>query len=112
MRALVVLSSCFFIYRRIRRSNVSVPSLVVQKQAFFAILCLFGLFRYDKTFVFDKIAHEINQFCSVHTLHEVYISKFSSLDEALASALQETCNTFDTGLTVVSIRVTKCVFFI
>ncbi len=62
---------------------------------------------YDKTFVFDKIAHEINQFCSVHTLHEVYISKFSSLDEALASALQETCNKFDTGLTVVSIRVTK-----
>lgn len=62
---------------------------------------------YDRTFVFDKIAHEINQFCSQATLHEVYISKFSSLDEALASALQETCDKFDTGLTVVAIRVTK-----
>ncbi len=30
----------------------------------------FGV-HYDRTFVFDKIAHEINQFCSTHTLHEV-----------------------------------------
>merc|ERR1711991_1258681 len=66
----------------------------------------FGV-HYDKTFIFEKVAHEVNQFCSQATLHEVYISKFSSLDEELASALQETCNKFDTGLSVVSIRVTK-----
>lgn len=66
----------------------------------------FGL-NYDRTFVFDKIAHEINQFCSRNTLHEVYISRFSSLDEELAGALQKTCDDFDTGLTVVAIRVTK-----
>ena len=29
--------------------------------------------HYDKTWVFDKIHHEINQFCSKNTLHEVYI---------------------------------------
>ncbi len=44
---------------------------------------------------------------SSHALPQVYISKFSSLDEALVQALQETCNKFDTGLTVVAIRVTK-----
>lgn len=28
---------------------------------------------YDQTWIYDKIHHEINQFCSKHTLHEVYI---------------------------------------
>lgn len=32
--------------------------------------------NYDKTWIYDKIHHEINQFCSKHTLHEVYIDKF------------------------------------
>jgi len=26
---------------------------------------------YDKTWIYDKIHHEINQFCSAHTLEEV-----------------------------------------
>lgn len=59
---------------------------------------------YDKTWIFDKIqyspfitpiksvefqkiSHEINQFCSSHTLQEVYITKFDQLDEALKSVL-------------------------
>ena len=25
--------------------------------------------NYDKTWIYDKIHHEINQFCSKHTLH-------------------------------------------
>lgn len=29
--------------------------------------------NYDQTWIYDKIHHEINQFCSKHTLHEVYI---------------------------------------
>ena len=37
--------------------------------------------EYDKTWIFDKIHHEINQFCSSHTLHEVYVSLFDQLDE-------------------------------
>ena len=49
----------------------------------------------------------VNQFCSQATLHEVYISKFATLDESLAEALQAACDKFDTGLSVVSIRVTK-----
>lgn len=31
---------------------------------------------YDKALIFNKIHHELNQFCSVHTLQEVYIELF------------------------------------
>jgi len=67
---------------------------------------LYGI-NYDKTWIFDKIHHEINQFCSVHSLQEVYIDKFSTLDEDLAKALQRDCNKWDTGINIISIRVTK-----
>ena len=33
-------------------------------------------------------SHEINQFCSSHTLQEVYITKFDQLDEALKSVIE------------------------
>lgn len=29
--------------------------------------------NYDQTWIYDKIHHEINQFCSKHTLHAIYI---------------------------------------
>ncbi|XP_005352640.1 erlin-1 [Microtus ochrogaster] len=32
---------------------------------------------YDKTLIFNKIHHELNQFCSAHTLQEVYIELFA-----------------------------------
>ena len=35
--------------------------------------------HYDRTWIFDKIHHEINQFCSGHTLQEVYITLFDTL---------------------------------
>jgi len=63
--------------------------------------------EYDKIWVFDKIHHEINQFCSKHTLQEVYIDKFESLDEAPAKALQQSCDEWKTGIEIVAIRVTK-----
>lgn len=63
--------------------------------------------NYDKTWIFDRIHHEINQFCSSHTLQEVYIDKFDVLDEALANALQKSCDDWQTGIRIVSIRVTK-----
>ena len=37
--------------------------------------------NYDKTWIYDKIHHEINQFCSKNTLQEVFIDKFDELDE-------------------------------
>eukprot|EP01029_Cantina_marsupialis_P029676 TRINITY_DN781999_c0_g1_i1.p1 TRINITY_DN781999_c0_g1~~TRINITY_DN781999_c0_g1_i1.p1 ORF type:complete len:325 (-),score=99.96 TRINITY_DN781999_c0_g1_i1:179-1153(-) len=62
---------------------------------------------YDKTWIFDKIHHEINQFCSSHTLNEIYIELFDTLDESLAQALQKDCNTWDTGINIIAVRVTK-----
>jgi len=63
--------------------------------------------NYDKFWIFDKIHHEINQFCSKHSLQEVYIEKFSTLDEALALALQRDCDIHAPGIEIVAIRVTK-----
>jgi regulator of protease activity HflC (stomatin/prohibitin superfamily) len=62
---------------------------------------------YDKIWIFDRIHHEINQFCSSHTLQQVYIDMFEVLDEALAAALQKNCDEWDTGIQIVGIRVTK-----
>lgn len=31
---------------------------------------------YDKALIFNKVHHELNQFCSVHALQEVYIGLF------------------------------------
>ena len=61
--------------------------------------------NYDKTWIFDKIqyyhikissdscnaSHEINQFCSKHTLQEVYITLFDQLDEDLKDVIQHHC---------------------
>jgi len=63
--------------------------------------------HYDKTWIFDKIHHEINQFCSRHTLQEVYITLFDSLDEHLAQALQAGCVEWAPGIEIISVRVTK-----
>lgn len=39
---------------------------------------------YDKTLIYNKVHHELNQFCSAHTLHEVYIDFFDQIDENLS----------------------------
>jgi len=63
--------------------------------------------NYDKTWIFDKIHHEINQFCSSHTLHEVYVSLFDELDDNLREALQRGCNQWAPGIEIIAVRVTK-----
>jgi len=63
--------------------------------------------NYDQTWIFDRIHHAMNEFCSVSTLQEVYIDKFSQLDESLARSLQETCNIWAPGIEIIAIRVTK-----
>uniref|UniRef100_A0A8C9RVA1 Erlin-1 n=1 Tax=Scleropages formosus TaxID=113540 RepID=A0A8C9RVA1_SCLFO len=62
---------------------------------------------YDKTLIFNKIHHELNQFCSVHTLQEVYIELFDIIDENLKIALQKDLNVMAPGLTIQAVRVTK-----
>lgn len=62
---------------------------------------------YDRTLIFNKIHHELNQFCSVHSLHEVYIDLFDQIDENLKTALQRDLNELAPGLSIQAVRVTK-----
>lgn len=62
---------------------------------------------YDKTLIYNKIHHELNQFCSVHNLQEVYIDLFDQIDEYLTNALQADLVVNAPGLTVKGVRVTK-----
>ena len=63
--------------------------------------------NYDKTWIYDKIHHEINQICSRSTLEEMYISKFETLDESLRDALQMDIEKYAPGIQIIAIRVTK-----
>ncbi|CAF2679292.1 unnamed protein product [Rotaria sp. Silwood2] len=63
--------------------------------------------NYDRTLIFDKIHHEVNQFCSVHSLQEVYIDLFSSIDDHLKRTIQNDLNILAPGLYISSVRVTK-----
>merc|ERR1719336_1855938 len=62
---------------------------------------------YDKPLIFDKVHHELNQFCSGHTLQEVYIKLFDQIDENLKNALQADLTEMAPGLKVHAVRVTK-----
>merc|ERR1719384_2645953 len=59
---------------------------------------------YDKPLIFDKVHHELNQFCSAHNLHEVYIDYFDQIDEKLKAALQRDLTEMAPGLKVLGVR--------
>lgn len=63
--------------------------------------------NYDKPLIFDKVHHELNQFCSSHSLQEVYIDLFDQIDENLKHALESDLEQMAPGLQVISVRVTK-----
>lgn len=63
--------------------------------------------HYDRPIIFDRVHHELNQFCSSHSLREVYITKFDTLDEALQAALQQGASEWAPGVEIISVRVTK-----
>lgn len=88
---------------------------------------------YDKTWIYDRIHHSVNQFCSLHTLQEVYIDLFDTIDDQLVAVrvcahaqaharsgsarltrlwlrtqdLQRDCNVWAPGLHIINCRVTK-----
>ncbi|KAJ7527780.1 hypothetical protein O6H91_16G070600 [Diphasiastrum complanatum] len=66
----------------------------------------FGV-SYDKTWIYDKIHHEINQFCSVNSLQEVYIDKFDQIDDMMKDAIQRDCTRYAPGIEIIGVRVTK-----
>jgi len=63
--------------------------------------------EYDRPLIFEKVHHELNQFCSSHTLQEVYVTQFDQIDEQLKMALQKDLNSLAPGLKVMGVRVTK-----
>jgi len=63
--------------------------------------------QYDNTWIYDKIHHEINQFCSGHSLQQVYIDMFDQIDEKMKDALQADCTRYAPGIEIISVRVTK-----
>ncbi|XP_057421735.1 uncharacterized protein LOC130715635 [Lotus japonicus] len=63
--------------------------------------------QYDKTWIYDKIHHEINQFCSSHSLQQVYIDVFDQIDEKMKDALQGDCTRYAPGIEIIGVRVTK-----
>uniref|UniRef100_A0A665UI61 Erlin-1 n=1 Tax=Echeneis naucrates TaxID=173247 RepID=A0A665UI61_ECHNA len=87
-------------FDRIEVVNMLVPSAVVDIVRNYTA-------DYDKTLIFNKIHHELNQFCSVHTLQEVYIELFDIIDENLKTALQKDLNAMAPGLSIQAVRVTK-----
>ncbi|ESQ51044.1 hypothetical protein EUTSA_v10022792mg [Eutrema salsugineum] len=62
---------------------------------------------YDNTWIYDKIHHEINQFCSSYSLQQVYIDIFDQIDERMKEALQADCTRYAPGIEIISVRVTK-----
>ncbi|GER31852.1 erlin-2 [Striga asiatica] len=63
--------------------------------------------QYDHTWIYDKIHHEINQFCSAHSLQQVYIDMFDQIDDKMKDALQADCTRYAPGIEIISVRVTK-----
>ena len=63
--------------------------------------------NYDKTWIFDKIHHEVNQFCSKSSLQQVFIDDFDNLDEQLMERLQKDCDIWAPGIQIIAIRVSK-----
>jgi regulator of protease activity HflC (stomatin/prohibitin superfamily) len=62
---------------------------------------------YEKFWITDKLHHEINQFCSKHSLQEIYIDIFDQLDEELIDSLGKDLQKWAPGIELLSIRVTK-----
>uniref|UniRef100_A0A671XPZ9 ER lipid raft associated 2 n=1 Tax=Sparus aurata TaxID=8175 RepID=A0A671XPZ9_SPAAU len=87
-------------FDRIEVVNYLVPSAV------FDIVRNFTA-DYDKALIFNKVHHELNQFCSVHSLQEVYIGLFDQIDENLKLTLQEDLTNMAPGLIIQAVRVTK-----
>lgn len=53
---------------------------------------------YEKFWITDKLHHEINQFCSKHSLQEIYIDIFDKLDEELILSLNRDLSKWAPGI--------------
>lgn len=63
--------------------------------------------HYEKPLIVDQIHALVNQFCSMHTLEQVYITEFSKIDDFLKQGLQQHIADLSPGLIIRAVRVTK-----
>jgi len=81
---------------------------ILDKEHVYSMVKHYGI-NYDTQLIFDKVHHEMNQFCSKHTVKEVHVTKFDQIDEilkkALVDSIKQTKHT--EGLEIISVRVTK-----
>uniref|UniRef100_A0A8C8JQY5 Band 7 domain-containing protein n=2 Tax=Oncorhynchus TaxID=8016 RepID=A0A8C8JQY5_ONCTS len=99
-------------FDRIEVVNYLVPSAGTSQQLFVLSSTVYDIVKnftadYDKALIFNKVHHELNQFCSVHSLQEVYIGLFDQIDENLKLTLQEDLTSMAPGLIIQAVRVTK-----
>ncbi|CAK9142415.1 unnamed protein product [Ilex paraguariensis] len=92
----------FYVYRYVCLQVVN----RLKKDYVYETLLNYGV-DYDNTWIYDKIHHEINQFCSAHSLQQVYIDMFDQIDEKMKDALQADCTRYAPGIEIISVRVTK-----
>ncbi|XP_020242375.1 erlin-2-B isoform X2 [Asparagus officinalis] len=78
----------------------------LRKEHVYETLLNYGI-NYDKTWIYDKIHHEINQFCSAHTMQQVYIDMFDQIDDKMKEAIQNDCTKYAPGIEIINVRVTK-----
>ncbi|KAL6186762.1 hypothetical protein ACLB2K_042881 [Fragaria x ananassa] len=78
----------------------------LRKEYVYETLLNYGV-HYDNTWIYDKIHHEINQFCSSNSLQDVYIDVFDQIDEKMKDALQVDCTKYAPGIEIINVRVTK-----
>lgn len=78
----------------------------LRKEYVYETLLNYGI-NYDKTWIYDKIHHEINQFCSAHSMQQVYIDMFDQIDDKMKEAIQGDCTKYAPGIEIINVRVTK-----
>ncbi|CAE7947781.1 erlin1 [Symbiodinium sp. KB8] len=61
----------------------------------------------DKPLIFDRVAHVVSEECSTSSLREIFIEKFSELDDRIAGALRETLERWAPGVEVIAVRASK-----
>jgi regulator of protease activity HflC (stomatin/prohibitin superfamily) len=65
------------------------------------------VFPADKPLIFDRVAHVVSEECSTSTLREIFIEKFSELDDRIADSLRSTLRVWAPGVEIIAVRATK-----
>ncbi|CAM9438366.1 unnamed protein product [Pylaiella littoralis] len=62
---------------------------------------------YEKTWIIQRVEHDVNKLCARYSLHEIHIDKFDQLDDMLVASLKETASVWVPGLMIIAARVAK-----